>query len=220
MSLATIADSSSQLIEEEPYAKIPTSVVVVGAFLVLEFLFCAVYYLYLYDLAPSRIEGIWHASQGKPNQPSARAAEGTVVTLVRTQCFGTCPEYRLSIHASGLVEFRGGAFVCKRRPAPIFIEPSAVAKLVDGMTAVSFEQMPSYTHVDMTDAPSAIVTLRRPNSVHIVEHYSGDSAAPRLLNMIEDRIDMISRSYQWVEFRNGSKLQCAEGQDRSNWTRE
>ena len=38
----------------------------------------------------------------------------------------------------------------------------------------------------------------RPPGGHVVHHYQGDDAAPRLLKWIEDRIDEVSGSATWV----------------------
>ena len=191
-----IAEDLLRQVADEPRARVPTSLVIVGAVLGLGLLVFAIFALYALKLAPNQIEAIWFASQGKPNQQLAPAQEGAVVTLVRHTCFGTCPAYRVSVNASGRVEFHGEANVCE------------VAQLVDGLTAVRFESMPSYTHEDVTDASSATITLRRHNTVHVVEHYHGDKAAPRLLNLIEDRIDEVSESSRWVGSRKEFKREC------------
>ena len=203
-----IAEDLLRQVAEEPRARVPTSLVIVGAVLGLGLLVFAIFALSAMKLAPNQIEAIWFASQGKQNQQLAPAQEGTVVTLVRHTCFGTCPAYKVSVNASGRVEFHGEANVCEVRPAPIFVDASAVAQLVDGLTAVRFESMPSYTHEDVTDASSATITLRRHNTVHVVEHYHGDKAAPRLLNLIEDRIDEVSKSSRWVGSRKEFKREC------------
>ena len=144
-----IAEDSLPQVVEEPDARVSISVVIVGAVLAVGLLVFAIFALYALKLAPTQIEAIWFASQGKPNQHLAQAQEGTVVTLVRKTCFGTCPAYSVSLHTSGRVEFHGEAYVCDARPAPILIDASVVAQLVDGLMAVRFDEMPSYTQVEV-----------------------------------------------------------------------
>lgn len=195
-------------VADEPRARVPTSFVILGAVLALGLILLAIYALYALKIAPTQSEALWFATQEKQNKHLAQAQDGTVVTLARQTCFGTCPAYRVSVYASGRVEFHGEAYVCDSRPAPILVDPSVVAQLVDGLTAVRFEKMPNYTRVDVTDNSSATITLRTPSAVHVVEHYHGDSAAPRLLSLIEDRIDEVSESSRWVGVRNDFNREC------------
>ena len=193
-----IVEDVLRQVADEPRARVPTSFVIVGAVLALGLMLLAIYALYALKISPLQTEALWFASQEKQNQHLAQAQDGTVVTLVRHTCFGDCPAYSVSVHASGRVEFHGEAYVCDSRPAPIVVDPGLVAQLVDGLTTIRFEKMPSYTRIDVTDHPGATLTLKTPNALHVVEHYHGDRAAPRLLNLIEDRIDEVSESSRWV----------------------
>ena len=195
-------------VADESRARVPTSFVIVGAVLALGLMLLAIYTLYALKLAPTHTETLWFASQEKRNQKLTQAQDGTVVTLVRQSCHGSCPAYSVSVNASGRVEFHGKAFVCDSRPAPILVDPSVVAQLVEGLTAVRFEKMPNYTRVDLPDSGHATITLKAPNTLHVVEHYHGDNAAPRVLNLIEERMDEVSESSRWVGVGKGSDREC------------
>jgi Domain of unknown function (DUF6438) len=186
------------------------TVVVAGTLLLFSLLF-AVIWLYQYKWAPSEFENTWLASQRTPPQQGlAPLDDETVITLQRTQCFGSCPAYQISIFGSGRVEFNGEAFVCEKGRATAQIDPASMQTLLKGLDMVAFNAMPNYIREDATDAPTATVTLKRPTGLHAVRHYHGDSAAPRLLNWIEDRIDEIAGSALWVGGVNHNRGYCVE----------
>src|SRR4051812_10058645 len=62
-----------------------------------------------------------------------RAAEpaGTIMTLSRSACFGTCPDYRVEIHGNGEVTYQGNGFVLIPGTHHWHIDPEAVAKLLE-----------------------------------------------------------------------------------------
>lgn len=171
----------------------------IGSFIALLLLVGGIAFLYSTKLAPSSLEQKWITSQ-QTSVPSSTLplTDSTEIDLQRTQCYGTCPAYRLKIFGSGRVEFYGEAFVCQKTPNPTFINPALVRQLIDGLAAVNFFNMPSYTSYDVTDNPSAIITVNTNGQSHRVEHYFGDSKAPRLLTLIETRIDDIANTDTWI----------------------
>lgn len=185
-------------------------IVVAGTLLLFSLLF-AVIWLYQYKWAPSEFENTWLASQRTPPQQGlAPLDDDTVITLHRMRCMGTCPAYQLSIFGSGRVEFTGEAFVCEKGEARAQIDPASIQTLLKGLTIVGFDKMPNYTREDATDAPTATVTLKRPTGLHVVRHYRGDGSAPRLLNWIEDRIDVVAGSAPWTGVRDHHGRYCIE----------
>jgi hypothetical protein len=186
------------------------TVVVAGTLLLFSLLF-AVIWLYQYKWAPSAFENTWLASQRTPPQRGvAPLDDDTVITLQRTQCFGSCPAYQVSIFGSGRVEFSGEAFVCEKGSATAQIDPASIQTLLKGLDTVAFDRMPNYMHEDATDAPTATVTLKRLTGLHVVRHYRGDDSAPRLLNWIEDRIDEVAGSAPWTGVREHHGRYCIE----------
>jgi hypothetical protein len=190
--------STDAPLQESPF--IPgISALVVASALAVAGLFWGIVWLYESKLAPGSREAIWLESQRNAPQPvGAPLDDDTVITLARTRCFGSCPAYKVSIYGSGRVDFDGQAFVCEKAPAPAQIDRSSVRQLVNGLIAVDFDGMPSYTQEDATDGYTATVTLSRRNHVHAVRHYHGSASAPRLLSWIENRVDEVSGSSAWT----------------------
>jgi hypothetical protein len=159
-------------------------------------------------LDPQR-EAAWLASQrSSAGATTPLPDDDSVVTLTRRGCMGSCPAYSVSIYRSGRVEFAGDRWVCTPRPSPIVIDRGAVAQLVNGLKAVSFDTMPSYTWGHGGDGPAATITFRRQNVAHQVDHEIGDFAAPRLLDWIEKRIDEVSGTAVWLPTHEGYRLTC------------
>jgi len=157
----------------------------------------------------SPAESAWIASQ----QPDSNAVialwdDTTVVSLSRGRCFGWCPAYEVTVYGTGRVNFRGDAFVCEPSPPAVFVDPATVARLVEGLKVGGFEAMPDYLQEDATDAHTSRLTLIRGDAQHTVEHYHGDMAAPRLLEMMEDRVDEVAQTARWLPRRDGSELVC------------
>ena len=157
----------------------------------------------------TRIELAWLASQ----QPLVSAGsqplgDETVVTLTRTTCEGTCPAYKVTLYGSGRVEFRGDAYVCEKSPRATRVDPIAVKRLVDGLLALGFSTMPSYTDQGVTDNPTATISVKHGGTTHGVEHYRGDANAPRLLFLIEARIDEVAGTSAWLGVQKGWQRMC------------
>ena len=57
----------------------------------------------------------------------------------------------------------------------------------------------SYTERTITDAPSVITSIIIDGKTKSIEHYHGDFSAPEALTQLEDKIDEIVNSNQWIE---------------------
>ena len=84
-------------------------------------------------------EGIlpWTRSEARWNQLRAATPGGPVgvdatssISLRRTGCFGWCPIYRVTIHASGRVDYLGEHYVCDVGPRTVLVDRAAAAKLI------------------------------------------------------------------------------------------
>jgi hypothetical protein len=124
----------------------------------------------------------------------------TLITLRRSECFGVCPVYSLSVSGDGTVSYVGTSYVKVRGVASGQISVSDVQELVNEMwDAGYFEMMePSPCTSSFTDAPSVITSLRLGRETHRVEHYHGNPCSPASLTTLEDRIDEVAGSERWL----------------------
>jgi len=143
-------------------------------------------------------------------ESAARNADSLV--LERTQCYGTCPAYRLSITRDGLASFRS------RNPgdslqATARVSADAFAQLVAAADRAGLRTLPAEIRADSvlcprarTDAPTVSTTLFAGAQATRVARYTGcaqlqseePAAALVRLRDFEDRIDSVAGSSRWV----------------------
>lgn len=134
----------------------------------------------------------------------------TLITLERTICYGSCPDYKLTIAADGTVTFEGRRFVKVRGIATGHISQEDLRKLIAEFDAVSyFSLRDSYkTQADgcpevWTDNPQAITSIRMGGKSKKIVHYygceedQGKSIYPKVLTELEAKIDQIAGTDKW-----------------------
>jgi hypothetical protein len=121
-----------------------------------------------------------------------------VITLQRTACFGACPIYKLTIFGDGRVVYEGERFVKVTGKRTARISPKAVKQLISEFNKLNyFSLADSYTG-GPTDLPSAITSISMGKKQKTVSHYLGSPNAPQKLTELENKIDNIVNSQQWV----------------------
>jgi Domain of unknown function (DUF6438) len=146
---------------------------------------------------------------GKQDEP---LDDSTVISLTRTVCFGSCPEYDLRIFGSGKVEYEGRHYVCAFGPHTATVDPRLVRRLVDAMVAREFFGLEWKQGRTWTDQPTVTSALQYGGRSYSVEHYHGDEGAPRWLREMEDEIDQVAGTARWLPAtdENGSRSLCAD----------
>ena len=134
----------------------------------------------------------------KPSSPVA--GEELVITLERTACFGKCPVYSLKIKGDGTVIYSGVDFVQIRGIQESTIGTDEVNRLVEEFEKADyFSLKDSYTSFGMSDMPSANTSIIIGGKTKSIQHYLGDRTAPEKLTELENKIDEIVNSAQWIE---------------------
>jgi hypothetical protein len=126
--------------------------------------------------------------------------DSVIITLERTACYGFCPIYSLTIHGDGTVLYEGEDYVETVGKAETVISTKKVKQLISEFDKIDYDSLKdSYTERTITDAPSVITSITRNGKTKTIEHYHGDFDAPEKLTELEDKIDEIVNSDQWVE---------------------
>ncbi|WP_146199745.1 DUF6438 domain-containing protein [Methanospirillum stamsii] len=129
--------------------------------------------------------------------------ESIQITLERGMCFGTCPVYTVSLSGNGTIFFEGRQFVETEGNVTNSIDPQTVADLFHSLNTDGFFYLnDSYSAYEITDMPSATLTVRNSSINKSVYHYYGDSSAPQTLMMMEDAVDLVANTSRWIG--NGS----------------
>jgi hypothetical protein len=128
-----------------------------------------------------------------------------MITLERTECFGFCPVYKLTITADGAVVFEGRRFV-KQEGATIksAISQERLKQLMAEFDRVKFFSLEDdYSEIRLscpTDQPSAFTSIRINGRSKRINHYlgCGEPKVPKELTELENKIDEIVNTAQWL----------------------
>ena len=138
---------------------------------------------------------------GRDVGPQPIVDANTAITLDRTVCFGFCPSYSLRIGGDGTVAYSGRQFVKVVGTASAQVPVSDVQGLVNEMEQANYFSLTvpeTCAQGIATDHPTATTSLTLAGVTHSVVHYSGNLCAPAVLTTLEDRIDAVAHSAQWV----------------------
>lgn len=123
----------------------------------------------------------------------------TVITLKRTACFGTCPIYDVTVYGDGRVVYNGKDFVKAKGKQNSKIPIKEVHQIVNLMQKSNYLKFKDqYIDMQVTDMPYIYTSLTWNGITKKVERYAGDESAPKVLKEIEDRIDKVTNTKQWV----------------------
>ncbi|MFC2068385.1 DUF6438 domain-containing protein [Chloroflexota bacterium] len=131
--------------------------------------------------------------------PVPNNIKDVVITLERTACFGTCPVYKLTIYGDGRVIYEGMRFVKVEGTATTSISEDKIKQLIAEFQKIDyFSLKDSYEERNATDMPSAFTSLTVDGKTKATRHYHGDFNAPKKLTELENKIDQIVFSDQWI----------------------
>jgi hypothetical protein len=128
--------------------------------------------------------------------PTAEELRNLRVTLERTMCFGSCPDYTLTITGDGHVTLEGRHYTGVKGTVTATIGTDEITELAQEIKKADFFSLSESYQANFTDLPTYWVTIQMGDSFKRVEDYG---AGPRRLEILEDRIDQIVNSKQWIE---------------------
>ena len=159
------------------------------------------------QLALALLVGLGACGPRAPQAPAPDSAStaGTVVTLERGPCFGTCPVYRVSLAGDGAIGFAGTRFVSRVGTDSSRVQPEVVERLVQSLDAAGFfaladAYVPDGRGCGMyhTDAPTVSISVRAPGRSKTVRHDHGCVGAPAELTRLEHLIDSVAGTGRWT----------------------
>src|SRR5574342_352205 len=100
-----------------------------------------------------------------------------VIKLARSPCFGSCPEYQVTINGDGIVYWKGVGDVKFVGEAISKINAQQVGELIDEFDKTNFLLMRDYDTYQVTDHPSAWISIELFGISKTVTHYYGDYSA-------------------------------------------
>jgi hypothetical protein len=148
--------------------------------------------------------------------PKAKAirTDDLMITLSRTECYGTCPVYELAIESDGSVTFNGKKHTKTLGKANGTIESGQLDRLLKEFNSLGYLDLnevydektcPSYA----TDMSTVRTSIRQNGKTKFISHYLGCSEKggdnkpyPPGLTELERSIDAAARSEQWITGSN------------------
>ncbi|MEN7538332.1 DUF6438 domain-containing protein [Aurantiacibacter flavus] len=143
------------------------------------------------------------------------------ITLQRTACFGSCPDYTVTIDGQGNVEFRTrgeifpGEFEVHRsfsRNDGILlsgvhtdeIDPGVVASLLEQFRDAKFFSLNDEYRAQITDSPAYILTIDTGTASKTVVDYVGEEVGmPPVVTQLQEAVDQAAGSARWVDGAEG-----------------
>jgi hypothetical protein len=130
------------------------------------------------------------------------------IDIRRSSCFGSCPQYSLTLFASGRVEFTGEMYVCALGRHIAQVDAEAATQLIADLAASGYFDLTWKPGEIWSDAPSANTRLTVGSRSRGIDHYHGDEGAPRLLDDMERSIDEVAGTARWLAKLDGYKRYC------------
>lgn len=118
------------------------------------------------------------------------------ITLERTMCFGTCPDYKVTISGDGTVVFEGRNFVAVEGVQTAKISEEQVQNLVDEFYSTGFFSLRDRYEQQITDLPSQTTSITIDGKSKTVYRYGFE---PQQLAELEDKIDEIAGTEKWIK---------------------
>jgi Domain of unknown function (DUF6438) len=131
----------------------------------------------------------------EPAKPVPGPSNGVTVELTRGACFGRCPMYTVAVSTNGDVTFKGVNFVSVKGMAKGKLGREALTKLTARLEASGFGTWKtSYENHQVTDMATVELTWNGKT----IRHYLGDEKAPEALTQLENDVDALIGTAQWV----------------------
>lgn len=138
--------------------------------------------------------------------PAAGAAStdpdvaSTGIEIVRSSCFGFCPYYRATLYQGGLLVFEGISFTRILGFKMVMLPEATIKELVSTIEEADFFSLGDYVVKPDPDNVTVTLSVTSKGRTHTVEHYYSDPSAPPELVDLEDRVDELLGTPQWVDY--------------------
>lgn len=138
---------------------------------------------------------------GKPKTtPTPTDIKSVVITMERTACKGKCPVYMLTIYGTGSAMYDGEENVTRLGGASTTVSEEKIKQLISDFQEIDFFALSdNYIAGATTDLPTVITSITINGEKKTVNHYQGDTSAPKQLTTLENRIDEILNTDQLVK---------------------
>ncbi|MBE37240.1 MAG: hypothetical protein CMP50_01040 [Flavobacteriales bacterium] len=120
-----------------------------------------------------------------------------ILIMNRTACYGTCPQYSISLYDNGLVRYEGKMFVDKIGCFTATISSTLIDDFKSALYDVKFFEFKNEYDAYVTDVPSVILEVTLDTKTHkVVDRFNGPVELKRLHKQIDSIVNNIQ---EWTE---------------------
>ena len=131
--------------------------------------------------------------------PEIRDWKSLKITLVRTDCFGPCPVYKVEISGDGTIAYRGYRFVAAKGWRHAKTSAEAVRDLYARFKKADFYWLYNEYAAPVTDLPSYHTSISFDGRTKQVMDYGGSAIGmPIDVRDLENQIDSVAGTEKWV----------------------
>lgn len=148
----------------------------------------------------------WWLSLSRPpfgkDFPAITRWDTLKITLKRTFCLGTCPDYTVEVHGDGTVIYTGDMYVAVPGRHKSHVPAASVHALFKKFEAARFFATFDQYLGGPTDIPTYTVTIAFDGHRKVVEDYGGQSRwghMPPEIGELENAIDDVTNMRLWVD---------------------
>jgi hypothetical protein len=150
-----------------------------------------------------KIDAIGRTAQfqmtAREKDDAAMARSDFDIKLERTECYGTCPVYSVSVDQDGVVTFIGKKHVGFIGTMIYSIPKANAEALARDFIALRYAGLKREYRGNVTDLATYSVSFRAENYNQTIIDYAGyDDAMPPSVTQLQNRIDEVTRSTQFL----------------------
>jgi len=135
--------------------------------------------------------------------PAIRPNSEVSITLERSRCFGSCPDYTVHVSTEGIT-FEGRAFVVASGSHTESVDSGDVRALAGRFVAADFYSMDAAYRASVTDHPTYTLSISIDGRKKEVEDYVGEwEGMPSVISELEKAVDSLARTDRWIEGNEG-----------------
>ena len=123
------------------------------------------------------------------------------ITLERTQCFGSCPDYKIEIRGDGTVTYTGLEYVAIPGQHHGRVSPTTVHQLVDAFRSARYFHLHDVYASRINDYPTYRTSITFDGIHKSVLDYAGERASPPMpstVTELEETIDRLAGTQKWL----------------------
>ena len=129
--------------------------------------------------------------------PKIGNEEDKVITMEKTECFGTCPVYLIELYANRTVVLDARKFMDLEGKYFTKLNKDDFTSLIEKFSSSGFQKFDNSYESHVSDLPTTFISFREGNEVKKIKDYVG---APQELKELENKVAALIETLDWKKF--------------------